>query len=368
MADTDISEELQPTPVEEGLVRALREHRGEWPYAYLEMKKVSKENLLADAEYCSRHKHPSLTQFLRECADIADTGISPLRRYQRAGKFYERMGEVADLPPITDSRVCHLSPDTIIYIDQIYEIAYPAAGDSSLVEDVAYQLLFSLVMGWGMERKELRKWIALLENAKEAGELDKMVDNLFGELIYQDYERGLAATDVLRHATVEARVRPLIEEGLWLQSVVEPGRFENANAGMLDLVDEPEFVLDDRMVMPDYAVAETLTDSDFEVCIHAIEVKKQLQDGRLSQLGTLSRCCDYVWLVLNADVCSSKTSWKRMGLDEKVGVMLFDEGELTVLRPAERQVVDAEMSLVFCKEMMKHNMKKKAVTSRAVSL
>ena len=55
--------DLEPAPVERGLVDAIQEHRDEWPLIYNEMKSVDKDDLLADAEYCNRHKHPSMTQF-----------------------------------------------------------------------------------------------------------------------------------------------------------------------------------------------------------------------------------------------------------------------------------------------------------------
>lgn len=173
------TEELTPTFVERPLVNAILEHRDEWPYIYLEMAKVSKEDLLLDAEYCARYKHPSLTNFFKECGKIGGMHISMLRKIQRAGNYYESAQQRhPQLPQIIDPQVCALSPDTLIIVSKIiWFLDY----DLDLLNESELTLLSDLLHGNGLSRKELNHWLSYFEEANEYSCLDQAVRDFIKE-------------------------------------------------------------------------------------------------------------------------------------------------------------------------------------------
>lgn len=173
------TEELTPTFVERPLVNAILEHRDEWPYIYLEMAKVSKEDLLLDAEYCARYKHPSLTNFFKECGKIGGMHISMLRKIQRAGSYYESAQQRhSQLPQIINPQVCVLSPDTLIIVSKIIcFLDY----DLDLFDESELTLLSDLLCGHGLSRKELNYWLSYFEEANEYSCLDQAVRDFIKE-------------------------------------------------------------------------------------------------------------------------------------------------------------------------------------------
>ncbi len=325
-------EQLAPTFVEKPLVSAVANHRDEWPYIYLEMKKVTKEDLLLDAEYCARHKHPSMTNFYEECGKISGIHISMLRKIQRAGTYYESARQRhAELPKITNSGVCDLSPDTLTLVAKIVHLIGRGGAKTESQKDAIERLLLEgLVEGRGLSRKQLNAWYEYLDDSIYRDDLSSSVADFLNAM-------------VVYGSSVEAKVgsifvggfrswlRPTLLSGTWLGSISSK---VGEGKGKIRVLDSLKVFKGNEAHVIDFAVLETVTAT---LASHAVICKKTL--GRSGDIENAVkhelRAClgfDYVWLVfLQGDTN------EVIGLAEDLGVgaMQLVEGELLVLRTPE---------------------------------
>lgn len=323
---------LEPTRVEANLVAAMREHRDEWPYIYVQMKAVCEDDLLLDADYCNRHKHPSMTQFYRECGEICGVNLPRLRKYQRAGGYYEAcMRRFGDLPTITDERVCALSPETLIYVQRIEElIAAGDSGDKVSRDELIHTLIADLLEGKGLSRKQLVNWLSSLQTVEDAGELASCVDNFVAELNHK-MSSGQAYFAAMRSRRIETQVMPFIQEGLWLTALGTSA----VNASIKISVLNDIRLLDGKNApVVDFAVMENAT---CKLAVHAIEIKAMTQDGAFdTSRKTLSGGFDYSWIVFDATHNPVIDTRSIRSVDDSIGVMEYRAGVLKVIRPAVR--------------------------------
>ena len=322
--------DLEPAPVERGLVGAIQEHRDEWPLIYNEMKSVDKDDLLADAEYCNRHKHPSMTQFFCECGSIAGIHESMLRKFERAGRFYDRFhAEFPDSPEITDPKVVAMSPDTLILVDRID--SFLQKGAPRLIEErkkLLRKLVGDLLEGCGLRRKELNAWLASLQDADEYGHLKERV---YG-FLYSLYRDGSVVNfhdriDKLR--CLESIVRIFLEEGTWLESL--GARATKSWSRGLEIVDSPRVRDRLRTTCPDFVVVESFTD---DLAVHFVEVKVAVDRHKLSRvLSAFGDGADYNWLALGALPSDDVVARCK---EASVGIMLVSQDRKEVILSAEK--------------------------------
>lgn len=342
--DKDIPE---PTPVEAPLVAAIRDHREEWPLVYAEMKGVCKDDLLADAEYCSRHRHPSMTQFFRECGLIGGIHESMLRKFERAGRFYDRfLSEFPGSPRPDDGRVAAMSPDTLILVDRIDGfLAMGAPSMGSERHEIVGRLVGDLLEGRGLRRRELNAWLASLQDAAEHGALERCVGDFIASVTGDAAgERGL-----FEHAgaglRLESRVRLLLRGGEWLSSL--GARDGTASPGRVEIVDEPGLRVGDDVLRPDFAVLETVTD---ELAVHVVETRGRLLPGMLGEGVFGSRTgADYAWAVVaerpgNAAVARCESAG--------VGLMVLEGGALEVVVLAARREPPEGRAAALCRGLL----------------
>ncbi len=187
--------DLEPTPVERKLVNAIAEHRWEWPLIYIEIKAVTKEDLLDDAAYCARHKHPSLTNFLKECGDISGLHRSMLYKIKRAGVFYEaRQREFKDdvdlkLPKITDELVVSTSAESFILMDRLRDKMletkeFEHAREKQ--EAIVKILLVEILCEKPFPRKRFDDWFTKLDAAaltQDEGQAQAVIDEILFSLV-----------------------------------------------------------------------------------------------------------------------------------------------------------------------------------------
>lgn len=288
-------EQLAPTFVEKPLVMAVANHRDEWPYIYLEMKKVTKEDLLLDAEYCARHKHPSMTNFYEECGKISGIHISMLRKIQRAGTYYESAKQRhAELPEITYSGVCDLSPDTLTLVAKIVHLIGRGGAKTESQKDVIERLLLEgLVEGEGLSRKQLNSWYEYLDDSIYSDSLDEAAKKFYDEL--QLWISGKTEQSKAAPRSFHVRARSAIARGSWLKTVASS-----------DLSIRPRLRLEEMRNVSDgsspcsalivlEAVNNKLTTHAMVLCestlgaqgVHALELKDIL----------VAKGFDYVWII-----------------------------------------------------------------------
>lgn len=353
-------EGLEPTPVERPLVDAIRTHGHDgWPYIFLVLRDVTKNDLLADEEYCKRHRHPSVTQYLEECALFGGAGgITMMRKYERAGKRYEAIrAKNSSLPPITDPRVCAVSPDAFNLLDSVAAyLEHPSVGKEDLVARLMGLLAGELVEGRGMTRRQMRDWLGKLKGARAVGELEQFADKFLAQAAH-DIEkaapdaavRALCST-VKSSATPLSSIRALLQEGCWL---AEPSiKGIPLKPWQLTVFDEPRLVIEPgRVILPDFAVVETLLS---DMSVHFFDVKL----GGEPRLDRIAQCidggADYVWLVTGVQCAEQvRKVAERLGL----GILVFSERSLEVFVAAEKQDPGPEKRSALYRELLKRSLK-----------
>lgn len=327
----------EPTPVERSLVAAIQDHREEWPYIYVEMTKVTKDDLLADEMYCSRFKHPSMTNFYRDCGEIAGINISMLRKYERAGRLYEKCCEEdSDLPAVTDPSVCTLSPDTLALVDRISAYqdrekeSYPRRRKS-----LSCMIARRLTSGKGPSRKQLLLWLNNLEFAESQGTLERALLQMRQMLTGSERVEGNNCSTANRRAKWEEKrgelwlsAPLLLMDGKWLTNTLKD-KFDCSNAHF-ELHDwqsmRPEF---GRYGGPDYVVVETITG---EIRTHAIDLRPTASARSLFEADHAARTsgADCYW-ILTMEFETRSPDWASR-TESAVGVMLIVDNEIEVLK------------------------------------
>ena len=354
-------EGLEPTPVELPLVEAIREHgHAGWPYIYVALRDVTKDDLLADPEYCGRHRHPSVTQYLEECALFGGAGgITMLRKYERAGKRYEAVrSENPGLPPVTDPRVCAVSPDAFNLLDSVAAcLERSSAGRRGPASQLMGLLVSELVEGRGMTRRQMRGWLERLKGAQAVGMLDQYVDDFLAAAAHgverttpDEAVRALSSA-VMSSADPLAGVRALLQEGLWLAELGAEGA--STGPWQLSVLDAPRLALGPgRAAVPDFAAVETLTG---DMAVHLFEVKLGAEQrlDRIAQL--IDAGADFAWLVTGAPCAEQALPVaERLGL----GVLAFDGSSLGVRLAAQRQDPSPEKRAALYRELLRHSLRR----------
>ena len=376
MAKASGENQLEPTPVERGLVNAIVEHRLEWPFIYLEMKNVTKDDLLADASYCARHKHPSLTNFLKECGEISGLHSSMLHKIKRAGLFYEgcqrEFKDDADLklPEITAERVVSTSAESFILIDRLREkmgrgseSACSQEKQESIIRILLSEVLFSEVFS----RKRFNEWFAKLDKSirgRDEGETEAVIDEiLFSLASTNDLEALPQTRKSLQGIAFETTVGSLLGKADWLLHVPGStvreegtsrlfGSFKIREAGFGGNLRQAGFAHPSC----DFVLIENMT---CPLAVHAIETKiglSQMGMERVAKLFTDLEGMDYFWVVCGSkdDALEAQSGTRGLpsninGLDDLVdtgvaerleelgiGVLAINGWELEVLLPAKR--------------------------------
>ncbi|MGN0037876.1 MAG: hypothetical protein ACI36Y_01895 [Coriobacteriales bacterium] len=354
-------EGLEPTPVERPLVDAIQEHGHDgWPYIYLALRDVTKDDLLADAEYCSRHRHPSVTQYLEECALFGGAGgITMMRKYERAGKRYEAVrANNPSLPPVTDPKVCAVSPDAFNLLDSVAAyLEHPSADKGELVARLMGLLVGELLEGRGMTRRQMRDWLSRLKDAQTVGDLEQYVDKFLAQAAHDiesatpdEAVRALCSA-VKSSTTPLSSIRALLLEGRWLAELgvkdLSPKPWQ------LSVIDEPRLMIGQRRyILPDFAVVETLT-SDMSVHFFEVKLGRAFDGMGLNELSTmLESGADYLWLVTGAQCAEQvRKVAERLGL----GILVFSESSLEVCVVAGRQEPDPEKRSALYRELLKRS-------------
>ncbi len=329
MVKTSEENQLEPTPVERRLVSTIIEHRLDWPFIYLEMKRVTKDDLLADAAYCARHKHPSLTNFLKECGQISGLHSSMLQKIKRAGVFYEacqcEFKDDADLklPEITDERVVSTSAESFILIDRLRDKMSKGSRSASTHDkqvSIIRLLLFEILYGEVFSRRRFDEWLPKLDaaiRAQDEGEAEAVIDEILFSLVSTNNLDDLPQTrKSLRGVALEKTVGSLLGKSDWLLHA--PG-FNASEEGMSRLfsnfsIREAESASGFRKAgfsdaFCDFVFVESMT---CPLAVHAIETKLALPKRGMPKvvklLGDLEGV-DYFWIV-----CGSKDDALKMQL------------------------------------------------------
>lgn len=368
---------LRPTRVEEPLVSAIRKygHAG-WPYIYLALRDVTKDDLLADPEYCSRHRHPSMTQYLEECALFGEQGgITMLRKYQRAGSLYEEVQKVSDgkLPAITDLSVCTVSPDAFILVARVARILDSAGSQARAHADELLVLLVSkLIEGRGLSRQQMLRWISLLGDAERDGSLEGCAEDFLAQVRKEVHlERGEERYGRLNselcfvagsQLSTTATVRSQLDDPSWLACLMEDGEQPSGRIEMIDLPRIRNVAL--RDLGADFAVVESVTG---DLVVHLVDVSpgeggRAASERRPEDL--VDSGVDYVWVVLD-----SGRTWA--GSDEPaassgIGVFNLDGEKLSVAAPARKLSPPASarvriLELLLAESLCRTARKKKAL-------
>lgn len=330
---------LAPTYVEKPLVAAIAEHRDEWPYIYLEMRKVVKDDLLLDAEYCARHKHPSLTNFYEECGKIGGIHISMLRKIQRAGTYYESAGQRhSSLPSITCPGVCALSPDTLTLVAKIVHlIGRGGAKTESIKYTIERSLLRGLVEGNGLSRKQLNAWYGYLDDSIYSNTLNEAVKKFDAFLKAKDRRSGQSG---MVPKSFYSRVRAALESGDWLKSTASKASSVNRRLRVEDtrgIADDANFSFS-LMILE--AVNGSLSVHAMVLCQSADEIQKgfppKLKD-RLLVMGF-----DFIWVVCEQGSCDLSTidltGFGLIRLEGETAKVLSDAPKLHAAPDAQRNL------------------------------
>ena len=332
----------EPTRTERPLVAAIKADRENWPAIYSEMCKVDKDMLLEDPDYCNRHRNPSLTQFYIECGAMASMRISMLRKFDRAGKFYEKcLSRFPDLPPISDPSVAKLSPDTLILICRIEEFINMGAPDNPLdVEWLVHRLVSDVVEGHGLARKQLNAWLSSLQDAAIYGRLDSAVT----EFIMSLDPRRLTSSKLVYNVAEQARclesfVKGKLNSGEWLDAAYAecdalPGEADvRFLSGAIEVVSGP-FRLDKKSLPHDFAVIDARRD---QMIVHAVEVKVKAahieKALRLTNAEKNAAGVDFYWFATEGEVPSALVSHLK---SRGIGLLLREDDGLRIVLPPER--------------------------------
>lgn len=351
-----VENRLQPTLVEQGLVNAMIEEKDNWPAIYQEMSKVSKEDLLADSEFCKRYKHPSLTAFFVECGEIGGVKISLLRKYQRAGSYYESAcTRYPELPPLTDERVRNTPPDLFALVAKInHQIRKSGSASAETRGQIEFYYLSSLIEGT-IARKDLNKVYSLLSDEEDKEASEQAIYNL----IEVAPLRNPATKPILRpESCLEDRFTEILSTNNWLTYIknlkMNGGTVSVPFSGSSLYLGGCQKSLNEGIV-PDLAVAENATGLPR---IHAFEIKSNqgLENARtIHRLNSWVRTAsggtngyDFIWVA--TDECDlDKNDLEELGLDENIGVLCLNGEALRVIREPRQLAVDAQAQLLIYK-------------------
>lgn len=358
---------LKPTPVEKPLVSAIirYQHAG-WPYIYLAMKGVTKDDLLDDPEYCRRHRHPSLTQYFEECALFGGQGITMLRKYQRAGSLYERACEHSGgaLPPITDHQVCSVSPDALILVARAAALLELAEGIPAATRDEAvFLLVLNLVEERGFRRRQMLKWLAMLEDAKKDGCLEQIASHFIAQVRHETLEESQRPSggERIEYAYISlgfaSQIRPFLDTPSWLGCLQEA---EGELSGRMEIVDVPQVRNAKlRELGSDFLVVETITD---DIAVHAVVVGSCSDTGEPADLAALAGSgVDYVWLASGSWV--SRDADTSAACPER-GLLEFDGKSLKATLPAKRLHPDPEARVALIELLLSERLTRSARKSK----
>lgn len=357
---------LAPTPVERDLVNALIDKRDNWPAIYLEMTKVSEGDLFSDAEFCQRHKRPSLTAFFVECGEIAGVNISTLRKYQRAGVYYESArNRHPELPSIADDKVKNVPPDLLSFVSKINDLARQSDSDNESLDKLEVQYILGTLNGKITRMKlmsDLARFRSGLDNNNVACsllELENLNNNLTGEFSKKD---GMAFSFTLEKTKIDERkiekIRFFLSKDAWVRPLSKGPLGARPHftvyaahgpsvCGAIRFGEGKRFPL--IALFPDFVVVE---DGNLLPCIHSFEIMncQDLESSRviyrLNQQIYYSDCeteregasvlgFDYSWVVLTSNQLSQEDI-EEFGLAEEIGVMLFGTKGLSILRMPKR--------------------------------
>lgn len=351
-----VEKHLQPTPVEQGLVTAMIEEKDNWPVIYQEMSRVSKDDLLADSEFCERYKHPSLTAFFVECGEIGGVKISLLRKYQRAGSYYESARtRYPELPPLTDEKVRNTPPDLFALVAKInHQIRKSGSASVETRGQIEYYYLSSLIEGT-IARKDLKKVYSLLsdEEGKESAE----------QAIYNLIETAPLRNPVtkpiqMNESGLESKFFEIFSGSNWLTYIkslkVNEGAVSVSLSGASLYLGGCQKNLNGGLV-PDIAVVENATGTPRA---HAFEIKSNQGLENARTIHRLNRWIkassdgnngyDFIWVA--TDECDfGKNDLEELGLDENIGVLCLSGEALRVIREPKQLTVDCQAQLLIYK-------------------
>lgn len=351
-----VENHLQPTPVEQGLVTAMIEEKDNWPAIYQEMSKISKEDLLADGEFCERYKHPSLTAFFVECGEIGGVKISLLRKYQRAGSYYESARtRYPELPPLTDEKVRNTPPDLFALVAKINHLIRKSGSASTETrEQLEYYYLSSLIEGT-IARKDLKKVYSLLSDEEEKETAEQAICNLIETAPLRNPKVSPVRR---RESDLEDRFCELFSSANWLTYIkslkVKQDTISTSFSGTSLYLGGCQKSLN-RGIVPDLAVVENVTGLPR---VHAFEIKPNqgLENARtIHRLNSWVKTAldgnngfDFIWVA--TDECDlGKNDLEELGLDANIGVLRLDGEALHVIREPQQLEVDNRTQLVFYK-------------------
>lgn len=339
---------LNPTPVEEPLVNAIKRygHAG-WPNIYLALRDVTKADLKADPEYRKRHRHPSLTQYYEECASFGGAGgIDMLRKYRRAGALYEHVREKSGgkLPAVTDLSVCTVSPDAFILVDRVAKLVEGLEGGCrARADELLFLLVSRLVEGSGLTRQQMTRWISLLGDAKKDGTLESCVGDFLAEAREEprSKDEGIiwrTFKPIKQHIVFEemlsttAMVRAMLIDPAWLACLTEGGKKPKGDIELIDLSKIRNVEL--RDLGADFAVVENITG---EFVVHLVDVSPA--EGGSAALGKrpedlLGSGADYVWVVEEGR--RALPAAEERFADTGIGTLSFGSTGLSASSPARK--------------------------------
>lgn len=357
---------LKPTSVELDLVNVLIDEHDNWPAVYLEMTKVSEDDLLSDAEFCQRHKRPSLTAFFVECGEIAGVNISTLRKYQRAGVYYESArNRHPELPSIVDNKVKNVPPDLLSFVSKINDSARQSDSDSESLDRLEVQYILGTLNGKITRMKlmsDLARYRSGLDNNNVTCsllELENLNNNETGDFSKRD---DMAFSFTLEKTKIDERkkekIRTFLSKDAWARPLTKGPLGSRPHftvyaahgpsvCGAIRFGGGKRFPL--FALFPDFVVVE---DSNLLPCIHSFEIVncQDLESSRviyrLNQQIYYSDCeteregasvlgFDYFWVVLTSNQLSQEDI-EEFGLAEEIGVMLFGTKGLSILRMPKR--------------------------------
>lgn len=350
---------LQPTPVEQGLVTAMIEQKENWPAIYQEMAKVSKEDLLSDSEFCDRHKRPSLTAFFVECGEIGGVKISLLRKYQRAGAYYESARtRYPELPPITDEKVRKTPPDLFALVAKINHLIRKSGSASiELRGQIEYYYLSSLLEGT-IARKDLKQVYSLLDDGDGQGTAEQAICNLIEAAPLKNPAVSAPRLKRMYDSELEGRVCELLSDAKWLNCMND---LKMAEGGFSVYLPESSLSSDgfraslNGGMIPDLVVMENATG---QLRAHAFDVKtsKGLENARsIHRLNTWARSAldeksafEFIWVVVE-ECTLTENDLEEIGLDASIGVLCLDGNAFRMVREPQRLSVDVKAQLSFYK-------------------
>lgn len=344
----------EPTRTERALVSTIKADRENWPAIYLEMSKVTKDDLLEDPDYCARHRNPSLTQFYIESGAMAGMRVSMLRKFERAGRFYEKcLVCFPDLPPLTNPRLNEISPDTLVLILRIEEFINMGSPSESLdVDGLIHRLVSDVVAGHGLERRHLNAWLASLQDASRYGRLDSAIADFITALNPKALSSSKSAYSAAERARcLESFVKGKLQDSAWLDSVVDAEADAEGTDTALLFANAIEIVPDplrrserSEGAFYDFAVVDARRS---ETTVHAIEVKHETRhvEREVMRNFDIAKCApgvDYYWFATEGEVSDFLVvKLAKLG----VGLMVREGDSLRVaFPPAKRTFTSAERS------------------------